>query len=130
NSDRTSHGAGGTIQNAGTPAASGQYPLGTGSITNNGVIHVNRPSLNNNEFAGVFLNQNISGTGSLILSGNTILSGSNSFDGSVTVKTGVTAFLDSATALGSSVGGTTVEDGGRVAVFLGAPDFGNEAFTI
>jgi autotransporter-associated beta strand protein len=121
----------GTIEISGTDVPQGGYsPLGTGSIINNGVISVTRNQVGNPRFGGVFLPQNISGTGSIIASQNTILSGNNSFDGTVTVKSGATIFLDSAGALGSAVGGTTVEDGGRVAVYQGAPNFGNENFTI
>lgn len=110
---------GGTVEITGDGTAATM--IGSGDMSLDGTLIVNR-------VATVFVSNDISGSGSIIARNFTVLSGNNTFDGSVTAEA-ATLFLDSETALGSTVGSTTVLSGAQLGIFLGDFTF-NEAVSI
>ena len=98
---------GGTFQiGDGTSAGT----VGTGEITNNGTLIINRPD-------AVTVGPVIGGNGAIIKlgSGAATLSSNNTYTGAVTVSAG-TLKLGNSNALGSIVAGTTVEAGATLDV--------------
>ncbi|MDB6015922.1 MAG: YapH protein [Pedosphaera sp.] len=87
--------------------------LGTGPITNNGILQVNLTA------NGVALNAPISGTGSLQITGGgaaVVVGGSNSYTGPTTIGDGCQLSVSTSSALGSTNVGTTVLANGRLGV--------------
>lgn len=85
--------------------------LGTGPITNNGVLQVNKSS------TGAAFNAPISGSGSLNITGggaNVAISATNSYSGGTTIGNGCQLTISTSSALGS--GAATVLTGGRLGV--------------
>lgn len=85
--------------------------LGSGSITNNGALVVNRSS------GGPALNGAISGSGTVRLTGGgsvLTLTASNSYTGTTTIETGCQLSVLNNYALGSTNGNTVVQSGGSV----------------
>ncbi|RYD83318.1 MAG: hypothetical protein EOP84_08075, partial [Verrucomicrobiaceae bacterium] len=84
--------------------------VGTGEITNNGTLIINRPD-------AVTVGPVIGGNGAIIKlgSGAATLSSNNTYTGAVTVSAG-TLKLGNSNALGSIVAGTTVESGAALDV--------------
>jgi autotransporter-associated beta strand protein len=103
--------SGGTVR-IGDGATIGGGNLGLGSVTNNASIVLNRPADDNFTVAA-----NIGGSGTITKTGNNVatLSGANTFDGTVTISVG-TLKLGSNSALGSTVGGTIVQNGATLDV--------------
>ncbi|MBW8864132.1 MAG: autotransporter-associated beta strand repeat-containing protein, partial [Verrucomicrobia bacterium] len=88
----------------------GTGSLGSGSITNNGQLLINKTVALN-------LNNTITGTGSVRLtSGGAIVNvgGSNSYTGVTTIENGCQFNVVNNNALGATNGGTIVQAGGRV----------------
>ncbi|MGA2060921.1 MAG: autotransporter-associated beta strand repeat-containing protein, partial [Thermoguttaceae bacterium] len=96
--------------------------IGTGAITNNSQLVFNQTE--NHTCANV-----ISGTGSLEQKGSAVLtlSGANTYDGVTTITAG-TLQAGSSTALGSTVGGTTIANGATLDVNNQA--LGDEVVTV
>jgi fibronectin-binding autotransporter adhesin len=85
--------------------------LGTGPITNNGVLQVNKSS------GGAAFNAPISGTGSLNITGggaSVTIGATNSYSGGTTIGNGCQLAISTSSALGS--GSATVLNGGRLGV--------------
>jgi fibronectin-binding autotransporter adhesin len=95
----------GTLQ-VGNSAAAGS--LGTGNVVNNAILAFNRTD-------AVAVANQISGTGAVNVNSGTItLQGANTYGGITTVNNGATLVLGNVTALGTTVGGTVVADGGTL----------------
>ena len=100
-------GASGTLQ-IGNGGANGS--MGAGSIINNGNLVLNRSDT-------LSVPNGISGSGNVtIRAGSVALSGNNSYDGVTTVESGAVLSATSATALGSAVGGTLVQNGASLVI--------------
>jgi uncharacterized protein with beta-barrel porin domain len=87
--------------------------LGTGPITNNGVLRVNMAA------NGVAFNAPISGSGSLEITGGGVtvtMGASNSYTGPTTIGDGCQLNIANSSALGSTGSGTTVLANGRLGV--------------
>lgn len=99
----------GTLQ-IGDGITSGGGSVGTGEITNNGTLIINRPD-------AVSIGPVIGGDGTIIKrgSGAATLSANNTYTGTVIVSAG-TLKLGSSNALGSTVAGTIVETGAAIDV--------------
>jgi fibronectin-binding autotransporter adhesin len=98
--------------------------IGTGNITNNGVLIFNR--------LGHQTNANlISGSGSIIkvAASTNILTGGNTFDGTVMVSNGALR-IEHAQALGSTLGGTLTGAGGGAVQLAGGITVINETITL
>ena len=97
--------------------------LGSGAIVDNGALVFNR--------AGTYAAANaISGTGTVdvIGTGTILLTGASSYAGATTVSSGLLA-IGSATALGNTVGGTSVANGAALEL-RGGIAVGNEALAL
>ncbi len=100
----TSVGVGTTVEIGLAGGSTGS--LGSGNITNNGIIDFKRSGAT--ALSGV-----IGGGGNLIVSaGSLTLSGANTYSGTTTVKNGAAILVQNDTALGTTAGNTTVEKGG------------------
>ncbi len=94
--------------------------LGTGAITNNGEILVNRFS------GGVTLQGEISGAGTIRVTGgetnfNLTVRGTNTYTGLTTIETNCALTVQNNSALGNPVAGTKVLAGGRLGITTMGP---------
>ena len=104
------------ILSIGNGAAGGS--LGTGPITNNGILRVNMDA------NGVAFNAPISGSGSLEITGDGFAgvsvsiggNGHNSYTGTTTIGNQCQLNIATSNALGAASGGTIVQSGGRLGV--------------
>lgn len=96
----------------GDGVTTGGGQLGAGPVANNASLILDRPAGDN-----FTVSADISGTGTITKLGDNVatLSGNSTFDGAVTVSVG-TLKLGSNSALGSTVGGTIVQDGATLDV--------------
>jgi autotransporter-associated beta strand protein len=96
--------------------------LGTGAVTDNVVLAFNRSDV-------ITVSNIISGSGNVqqIGSGTLIISGANGYSGTTTVNNGILQLANSS-ALGTTAGGTIVQNGG--ALDLNGLSIGNEPLTI
>ncbi|MBI1369130.1 MAG: hypothetical protein GC162_10810 [Planctomycetes bacterium] len=105
--------AGGTVNVTGLHSGSGSVTVSSGTytdsanITNMSTLGVSGGSAN--------LSGNISSmSGATLTAGTTTLSGNNSFNGAIALSSTAVLNIQSNTALGSTVGGTTVGSGARL----------------
>lgn len=90
----------------------------TGATTLNGSIDV----FGNNTTSDIKFDGALSGAGGVTVnSGDAWMSGSHTFNGTVIIKNGAVAEIDQINSLGSTVGGTIVEDGGALVTVTDPP---------
>ena len=119
--------SGGTLVNAGTLQIGDGVStgtIGTGPVTNNAALVFD-------EAAALGLNAIISGRGSLTQNGSSSISlnASNSYDGATAINSGI-VYAQNNTALGSTVGGTTIANGAELYIVGNTPNIGPEALTV
>lgn len=111
----------GTLQ-VGDGGTAGNLPAGA-TVVNNGALHYFLS-------AASTINQVISGTGSLVIQNGAVISGNNTFDGITQILSGSVA-PTSASAFGSTAGGTVLEAGSQIYVTVPAGlNFGAEPLTL
>lgn len=103
---------------------------GSGTITNTQTATLSTATLSNSSYFNGSINDGAGAVAVVVTGGSPILAGSSNFSGTTTVSTATVLNLQNNGALGSSAGGTVVQDGGRVHFTGGVSYNMAEAFTI
>lgn len=118
----------GTIDLAGNSAS--MLLSGSGIITNTQSATLSTATLSNSGYFNGSINDGAGAVAVVVTGGSPILAGSSNYSGSTTVSAATLLELHNNGALGSSAGGTVVQDGGRIRFTGGVSYNMAEPFTI
>lgn len=123
--------SGGGVLDLGGQSISMQLSGGSsGTITNSQAATLSTATLASSGYFNGSINDGAGAVAVVATGGSPVLAGSSNYSGTTTVSTATVLSLQNNGALGSSAGGTTVQDGGRIHFTGGVSYNMAEAFTI